>query len=141
MRLDHLNLSVSSFDETVTWYRAVFGFELVESATLDDGTRWGVIHNGGASLCVYEHPEYSSPGSAPTAHHLSHFALQIDDREAWLAAVEAHGIDVRYGGVVSWPHSDSWYVTDPTGWEIEVCWWRDGSPSFAGRPNQHAEAH
>ena len=35
-------------------------------------------------------------------------------------------IKFGYGGIVHYPHSDSWYVKDPTGYEIEVAAW-DGA--------------
>ena len=53
--LDHVNLTVRSFDETVDWYRRIFGFEIVEEE-VEDGVRWGVIRSGDAMLCIYEHP-------------------------------------------------------------------------------------
>ena len=54
--LDHLNLSVRDFEESVAWYGRVFGFELVEE-DVQEGVRWGVIRSGEAMLCIYEHPE------------------------------------------------------------------------------------
>jgi catechol 2,3-dioxygenase-like lactoylglutathione lyase family enzyme len=33
--LDHLNLSVNNFDETVEWYNKIFGFKLVEQGVQD----------------------------------------------------------------------------------------------------------
>ena len=39
-------------------------------------------------------------------------------------------LDVRYGGAVSWPHSTSWYVVDPTGYEIEVALWNEDRVTF-----------
>ena len=53
--LDHVNMTVRDFDETVDWYRRVFGFELVEDK-VTDRVRWGVIRSGDAMLCIYEHP-------------------------------------------------------------------------------------
>ena len=41
-QLDHLNLSVSNFKETVEWYQKVFGFILVEKGIQDDKP-WGII--------------------------------------------------------------------------------------------------
>ena len=56
--------------------------------------------------------------------------LRITDREAWTDTVERESVTVGYGGEVRWPHSSAWYVTDPTGYEIEVALWDDDTVRF-----------
>ena len=51
--LDHLNLSVQNFEETVHWYNKIFSFNLVEQG-IQDGMPWGVIRCNDAMLCIYE---------------------------------------------------------------------------------------
>ncbi len=130
-RLDHLNLTVADLDESIAWYRDVFGFGQVEEGEMEDSTRWAIVRSDDSMLCMYEHPELASPGSRDGGHHqVNHFGLRIRDRAAWEAVVEQLGIPVRYGGAVRWPHSTSWYVFDPTGWEIEVAQWDDDRVRF-----------
>ena len=88
LQLDHLNLSVNSFDQTAEWYGRVFDFNVVEEDVLEDGNvRWGVIRGGDASLCIYEHPEFTFETKDARmkrgVHSLSHFGMRIDDRKAW----------------------------------------------------------
>lgn len=132
--LDHLNLSVRDFAATAHWYGRVFGFEVVEEAVDERGIRWGVLRSGEALLCVYEHPELSFADcdalQREGKHALCHFGLRITDRAAWEATVEREGVEVNYGGSVRWPHSTAWYVTDPTGWEIEVALWDGDTVAF-----------
>lgn len=135
--LDHLNLSVSNFDETVDWYKRVFGFTLVEEG-IRSGVRWGIIRGGESMLCIYEHPEkeyadISDPRLEPF-HGLNHFGLRITDRKEWEETVKREKVEVEYGGAVDYPHSTSWYVTDPTGYEIEVALWDNDNISFEGAP-------
>lgn len=135
LQLDHLNLSVNSFDATAEWYHRVFDFEVVEEDVLEEGNvRWGVIRGGDASLCIYEHPEYKFETKDARmkrgVHSLSHFGLRIDDREAWEARLKREKIKVLYGGPVRWPHSNAWYIEDPTGYEIEVVLWDEGKIEF-----------
>ncbi len=98
--IDHVNLTVADFAETVAWYGRVFGFELVEEGD-QDGTRWGVIRAGDTMLCIYEFA-----------------ACRLDDRHAMRAA-GLHGIN-HFG----------FRVTDPTGWEIEVALWDEDRIAF-----------
>ena len=39
--LDHLNLSVRNFEETVHWYNKIFAINLVEQG-IQDGMPWGM---------------------------------------------------------------------------------------------------
>jgi len=135
--LDHLNLSVRDFDETVGWYGRVFGFELVEESTQADGVRFGVLRSGDAMLCIYEHPDLEyEPCDRMRArgfHAICHFGLRFppDQRDDWEATVKRERLDLDYGGAIEYAHSTSWYVHDPTGWGIEVVVWDGDEPSFA----------
>ena len=132
--LDHLNLTVRNFDEAAAWYERVFGFTVVERDTMDDGLPWGVLRAGDSMLCIYERPDHVFLDRFELRerklHGMAHFALRIDDEPAWLETVEREGIEVLYDGAVKWPHSTSWYIKDPTGYEIEVVRWHD-APAFA----------
>ena len=131
--IDHINLTVDDFDATVAWYHRVFGFRLVEEG-VQDGHRWGVIRHDDVMLCLYEHPECRLEDRVSMRemglHGINHYGLRIVDQEEWEQTVEREKIEVLYGGPVHWPHSISWYVQDPTGWEIEVALWRDDTITF-----------
>jgi len=130
MLIDHLNLTVRDFDETADWYRRVFGFAVVEEERDEGGLRWGVLRCGDALLCIYEHPELRMEDEPEGLHRVNHFGLRITDRAAWEATMKREGVVPGYGGAVRWPHSTAWYVTDPTGWEIEVALWDGGQVRF-----------
>ena len=128
--LDHLNISVRDLAETLDWYRRVFGFEKVEGGVID-GRPWAIARSGDALLCLYEHRERGVPDPEVHGHHgIAHFGLRIDDRARWEETVEREKVDVAYGGAYRYPHSTSWYVTDPTGHEIEVACWDDDRVRF-----------
>lgn len=132
--LDHLNLSVQNFDETVEWYGRVFGFVKVEEG-VQDGVKWGVIKGGDAMLCIYERPNLKKLNWKEDAdagrHYVAHFGLRVEDQAEWEAAIETHGLKLEYGGVIEWPFSLAWYLTDPTGHMIEVVKWHDEVIQFA----------
>ncbi|GJM44580.1 MAG: hypothetical protein DHS20C21_14220 [Gemmatimonadota bacterium] len=132
--LDHLNLTVRNFDESVEWYGRIFGFEKVEE-DFQDGVHWGVIRSGDALLCIYEYPtpEHLDRFAARDRglHSLNHFALRITDADEWLATARREKLKINYGGEVEWPNSRAWYVNDPTGWEIEVVHWKNDEVKFA----------
>jgi len=131
--LDHINLTVKDLDETIAWYGRVFGFEPTERG-VQEGIRWAVIRGGEAMLCIYEYPEHEHLDRFRRGdrglHGVNHFSFRIDDPSEWLATVEREEITLSYGGVIEWPHSNAWYVTDPTGYEIEVAHWKEGRIAF-----------
>ena len=85
-------------------------------------------------LCLYERPGFTLPAKDDRvehqAHGLNHLALRITDRAAWVARMKEEHLRVGYGGEISWPNSSSWYVNDPTGYEIEVVLWDDDTIRF-----------
>ena len=132
-QLDHLNLTVRSFDETVEFYGRVFGFELVEES-VQNGVRWGVIRSGEAMLCIYEHPKLEFLDRYALLerglHGLNHLAFRVTDAEAFQEIVRRDGLELGYGGEVQLPHSKAWYIKDPTGYEIEVAAWDGDEVAF-----------
>ncbi len=133
-QLDHLNLSITDWDESVSWYGRVFGFEIVEEG-VRRGARWGVLRSGDALLCLYEaadrHVASDEEAQTHRLHQLNHFGLRITDREAWEQTVAAEGLEYSYPSPVRWPYSQAWYVLDPSGHEIEVALWNDDTVRFA----------
>ena len=130
---DHLNLSVQNFEATADWYRRVFGFAVVERGMYRERP-WGVLKSGEAMLCAYEDPQRSFLDSdilrAKAVHGINHFAIRITDRQAWEKVIEGEKIQVQFGGAFDWPHSTSWYISDPTGYEIEVVLWDKDHVAF-----------
>jgi catechol 2,3-dioxygenase-like lactoylglutathione lyase family enzyme len=131
-QLDHLNLSVINFEETAEWYRRMLGFEIVEQG-IQHGQPWGVIKNGDAMLCIYQHPDWGGHDKDAIGEagfqRVSHFALRITDRAQWEAVMKREKPKLYYGGEVNWPHSSAWYIQDPNGYEIEIALWDEG-PKF-----------
>jgi catechol 2,3-dioxygenase-like lactoylglutathione lyase family enzyme len=122
--LDHLNLTVRNFEEAADWYGKVFGFEIAEQG-LYEGKPWGVLRSGDSMLCIYESPERASPDEddSDRLHKIFHFGIRIHDRAAWETTLREQKLRTCYGGPRRYPHSTSWYVTDPTGHMIEVALW------------------
>jgi catechol-2,3-dioxygenase len=130
-QLDHLNLTVKDFNESAQWYKRVFGFEIVEEG-VRNGNKWGILQSGDALLCIYQDPSRTAPGEAPESQHrIYHFGLRITDRQKWEETIAKEHIQVEYGGAIDYPHSLSWYLSDPTGHEIEVALWQDDKIRFA----------
>lgn len=130
--LDHINLTVTNLDETLEWYKKLFGFERVEGG-IRAGTRWAIARSGDALLCMYERADLGHPEAGPDSNHrINHFGLRIEDRHVFETAVTDNKVHVEYGGAIRYPFSWSWYIADPTGHEIEVALWDNDEIKFEG---------
>ena len=131
-QLDHVNLSVANFAESADWYRRVFGFQIVEQG-ISENRPWGVLRSGEALLCIYERPDLRfldyQAHFQKGYHAIAHVGFRITDRRTWEETIKREKVHCVYA---SWryPHSTSWYVVDPTGWEIEVALWDDDTLRF-----------
>ena len=143
--LDHLNMTVANLNESIDWYRNIFGFEIVEEG-VRNGTPWAIVKSGEALLCMYEDASRQPPQQflkrGGDSHTIYHFGLRITDRQAWLEKIETYNLELEYGGEVDYPHSKSWYVFDPTGFGIEVALWNQDEIRFDPIQNlqEHSEA-
>ena len=129
-QLDHLNLTVKNVDESKMWYHNLFDFNEVESG-IRGGVRWSILRSGDAMLCMYEHPELPNPDESDgQSHKIYHFGLRITARKEFEERVSKYKVPLEYGGAIRYPHSWSWYVADPTGYEIEVALWDENTVKF-----------
>jgi len=132
-RLDHLNMTVEDLKESTEWYQGVFGFDRVEHG-LYGGRPWAILRSGGSMLCLYERPGRkhleSDDASQRKIHQVAHFGLAVESRSAWEESVRKYKLKVEYGGAVRYPNSWSWYITDPSGYEIEVVIWDGNEATF-----------
>src|SRR5688572_722092 len=107
MKLDHINITVSNLNDSLDWYRRVFGFEQVESG-LYQGEPWAIIKNGDALLALYEargrrvadDAELESKG----LHGVARFGLRIVDEAKWSETVARESVNVTHEW--RYPHSD-----------------------------------
>jgi catechol-2,3-dioxygenase len=132
--IDHLNLSVINFDETAKWYYEIFNFQIVEQGTSSDGQPWGILKSESTMLCIYQMKERVTSQKEDRLfnkyHHISHFGFKINDRIKWEKILADRKLVVLYGGAIEYPHSTSWYVQDPSGYEIEISIWSNNQIKF-----------
>lgn len=135
--LDHVNLTVSDLSASIRFYQALFGFEVVEWGPEGDAVPWAILRTGDALLCLHEHPALPRGPSYPepaAQQEVRHFALRTTDGARFEDVARVHGTPLLFGGPVRWPHSTSFYVTDPSGHQIEVVSWNDDVISFDPLP-------
>ena len=67
-------------------------------------------------LCLYEVIELDEN----KIKYFNHMGLNIENFQNIQAVLEERGIEIEYGGVIDYPDSNSIYIKDPSGYEIEL---------------------
>ncbi len=124
--IDHLNLTVRNLDETIAFYRKVFGFGVLKRMP---GQRGAIIGNEAVKLCIYEDENFRRASK----EGFNHFGLNVENFDEVECRLRALGVPILYGGVVHWEQSRSLYIRDPNGYEIEI------SEKWGGAVDQEME--
>jgi lactoylglutathione lyase len=129
VKLDHVNITVRDLDESIKWYREIFGFEKAEGGNSQLGKRWAIVACEDSMIAMTEYKEKKLAGQDDdrSTHRIFHFGLRVPSAENWRAQVKKYDLTLYYGGEIEYPFSRSWYVHDPSGHEIEVSC-ADGKP-------------
>ena len=108
--IDHVNLTVKNLAESVSFFEQLFGFEVLQDQP-DQASQ--IIGNDNVKLCLYEDPDLDIGAG------INHYGFHVENFAAVVEACRALGVSMPYG-TVDWGPSRSVYITDPSGYEIEL---------------------
>lgn len=109
--MDHVNMTVKNLEESVEFYKKLFGFEVKKEQPEDKSK---IIGNDNIKLCLYEDPEISPEGG------IAHFGFHIENFDEIMETCKSLGVKVYYDGPVQFEKSRSIYIEDPSGYDIEL---------------------
>lgn len=109
--LDHVNMKVKNLEESVGFYKNLFGFEVKKEQPEDKSK---IIGNNKIKLCLYEDPDMKPDGA------IAHFGFHIENFEEIMKICKSLGVKVYYDGPVQFEKSWSIYISDPSGYDIEL---------------------
>lgn len=122
-RLAHICLHVNNMERTIEFYRDGLGFPMAFTFRKDGELKGAYFDVGGQSfLEVFELPEPAG---------ITHFCLECDDLDAFIAAATAKGIACtpkQFGGCRTW---QTW-LHDPDGNAFEIHQYTEQSMQFHG---------
>ncbi len=113
--IDHVNMKVKNLDESVEFYKNLFGFVIKQEENqnkIDAPSK--IIGNDSIKLCLYEVPDMSPEGG------IAHFGFNVENFDEVISKCEELGVKILYDGVINWEKSKSVYVVDPSGYELEL---------------------
>ncbi len=113
--IDHVNMKVKDLEQSVKFYKNLFGFEIKQEENANKlGAPSKIIGNYAIKLCLYEVPDMSPEGG------IAHFGFNVENFNEIIEKCKELGVEVLYGGPVDWEKSKSIYIVDPSGYEIEL---------------------
>ena len=113
--IDHVNMKVKNLDESVEFYKNLFGFVIKQEENenkIDAPSK--IIGNDSIKLCLYEVPDMTPEGG------IAHFGFNVENFDEIISKCEEFGVKILYDGVVNWEKSKSVYIVDPSGYELEL---------------------
>ena len=115
-RLDHIAVEVEDLDEAASFYERVLCLERlpIPEEVQAEGVLWYDLGEGRALHLV------SCDGIEPA--HKAHFALAVDDLEAWRSHVARFGIEMTAPGVRVY-NAERFFLRDPSGNRVEIVRW------------------
>ena len=116
LSIDHINMNVKNLDESIAFYKNLFGFEIRKDDNsqnkLDAPSK--IIGNDSIKLCLYEVSDMSPKGG------IAHFGFSIENFDDILQKCREFDVQVLYDGPIDWEKSSSIYIVDPSGYELEL---------------------
>ena len=113
--IDHINMKVKNLEQSIEFYRNLFGFEVKKADNpnkMDMPSK--IIGNDSIKLCMYEMPDMSPEGG------IAHFGFNIENFDDVISKCKEFDVQILYGGPIDWEKSRSVYIVDPSGYEVEL---------------------
>lgn len=109
--IDHINMEVKDLEQSVRFYKNLFGFEIKKEQPEEKSK---IIGNDNIKLCLYENPEMIPEGA------IAHFGFHVENFDEVIMICKSLGIPIKYDGPVQFEKSCSVYISDPNGYDIEL---------------------
>jgi len=112
--LDHVGVYVKDLERSLSFYKQVFGWNVVREFGSGEA-KIAVVDIGGGLLELVQRP--GSPGKAPEGNW-SHLALHVDDWEGKVGKLEGMGLELRKVTMADGSHIA--FFKDPDGHTVEI---------------------
>lgn len=119
----HVGLNVSELDRSISFYQAVFGFELKFKSD-KEGQKYAFLGDEKSLvLTLWEQSSGSFEKNRPGLHHLSFQVDSLTELQTAQSRLEKLGVEQFYNGIV--PHNESansggLFFIDPDGIRLEI---------------------
>lgn len=118
-KLLHTRMRVSNLDETIRFYTAVLGLEVIERKTSPRGSHLAFLNVPNSDELI-ELTSFPPSGPVRVQEDLVHLAFQVDSLDETIAALNAQGVTITDGPTKTSSGSRFIFIDAPDGYEIEL---------------------
>ena len=118
-KLLHTRMRVSDMEETIRFYTAVLGLEVLERKTSPRGSHLAFLKVPNSEELI-ELCSFPASGSVKVQEDLVHLAFQVDKLDEAIRTLEAKGITITDGPTTTSSGSRFIFIDAPDGYEIEL---------------------
>ena len=118
-KLLHTRMRVSDLDETVRFYTAVLGLEVIERKTSPRGSQLAFLKVPNSDELI-ELTSFPPSGPVQVQADLIHLAFQVDGLDRTIASLNEQGVTITDGPTQTSSGSRFIFIDAPDGYEIEL---------------------
>lgn len=122
-RIDHVELTPSDIEKTISFYQDILGFEMKERQAIDMAPLRGIAYMTLADTMI-EFLDVENPEAAPGPWALGYrgLAIEVDSMDEAVAFLKSKGVDIVWGPMdIGGPIRAE--IRDPDGLVIELRQW------------------
>lgn len=119
MKLLHTRMRVSDLDQTIQFYTAVLGLEVLERKTSPRGSQLAFLKVPNSDELI-ELTCFPPSGPVTVQEDLIHLAFQVERLDDTIAALNAKGVRITDGPTQTSSGSRFIFIDAPDGYEIEL---------------------
>lgn len=118
-KLLHTRMRVSDMDETLGFYTEVLGLQLMERKVSPRGSHLAFLKVPNSEELI-ELCSFPASGPVKVQEDLVHLAFEVDNLDATIDSLQAHGVKITDGPTRTSSGSRFIFIDAPDGYEIEL---------------------
>lgn len=126
--LHHMAMSVKDLEESVAWYREMFGMSVIHTMTIEHtGARIAFVGNEDFVIEMLEVPGVkplpegrSHPDTDNAVMGFKHYCIIVENNKSFIEELKRKGVKVVFEFQPAGEESYAAFINDPTGNVIEV---------------------
>lgn len=118
-KLLHTRMRVSDMEQTIAFYTAILGLEVLERKTSPRGSHLAFLKVPNSEELI-ELTSFPPSGPVKVQEDLVHLAFQVESLDATIASLTARGVKITDGPTQTSSGSRFLFIDAPDGYEIEL---------------------
>jgi glyoxylase I family protein len=120
-RIHHIAIIASDYDRSRRFYVETLGFSVIREVYREERASWKCdLDAGNAQIELFSFPNPPARPTRPEACGLRHLAFEVDDLDAEVARLNAHGVETEPVRLDPYTDRRFTFFADPDGLPLEL---------------------